>query len=371
MLVETLASLPDLASSGMAEDGSVWAELSDGRLITIPMAKSQDEGAARDTLTIRFPNAPQAELPATQRAYVMNALGSCFTDTSQEIAAWLTSAGYQVMATPPTVEGLKSVRDAAVLFFDSHGALSRPITGTTYTMWTQTLWSLSNDVEYLSDLMAGRMAYTLATEDRNPNGGACSTAWHYSITPAFVSTYMTFVPHSFVFFNGCSGMHPAAQPMRQTFADAGASVFAGWTNPISDGFPPPSCTRQLFDLMLAANVYDSVSPPRRPATLDAAVFYIILKGWHQANSSCITGTGSCLVEFKIDRMASTPEDQLALLLPSIEQITVMRRHMAGQVPAYLLHLSGDFGNAWAPSPSTAARPTCELGGGRGYRPDTA
>ena len=245
LLVETLTGLPDLASSGMAEDGSVWAELSDGRLITIPMAKSRDEGTDRDALTVHFPNAPQDELPATQRAYVMNALGSCFTDTSQEIAAWLTSGGYQVMATPPTVEGLKSVRDAAVLFFDSHGGLARPITGTTYTMWTQTLWSLSNDVAYLSDLMAGRMAYMLATEDRNPNGVGCSTAWHYSITPAFVSTYMTFVPNSFVFFNGCSGMHPAAQPMRQAFAGAGASVFAGWTNPISDGLSA-AVARQLI-----------------------------------------------------------------------------------------------------------------------------
>ena len=342
-MVATLAGLPDLASSGMAEDGSVWAELSDGRLITIPMAKSPDEGAARNALTRHFPTAPQDELPATQRAYVMNALGSCFTDTSQEIGAWLTSAGYQVMATPPTVEGLKSVHDAAVFYFDSHGGLVRPITGTTYTMWTQTLWSLPNDVAYLSDLMAGRMAYMLTTEDRNPSGAGCTTEWHYSITPAFVSTYMTFVPRSFVFFNGCSGMHPAAQPMRQAFAGAGASVFAGWTNPISDGLSA-AVARQLFDLMLAANVYDSVSPPRRPAALHDAVHYIILKGWHQENSSCITGTGSCLVEFQIDRMASTPEDQFALLLPSIEQITVIRRHTAGQVPVYLLHLSGDFGN---------------------------
>jgi hypothetical protein len=72
---------------------------------------------------------------------------------------------------------------------------------------------------------------------------------------------MTFVPRSFVFFNGCSGMHPAAQPMRQAFAGAGASVFAGWTNPISDGLSA-AVARQLFDLMLAENVYDSVSPPR-------------------------------------------------------------------------------------------------------------
>ena len=339
VLVQSIAAIPHMTAAGMADDGAVWGRLSDGRMISIPMSKFDGGKASWSQNLPMTASLVQGRLPAHDRAYVMNALGTCFTDTAPTIAGLLASQNYQIIDTPPTVEGLKTVRDAGVVFFDSHGGLAGEA-GSDYIMWTQTSWNLINDVIYLPELLSNQLVYMLAIHDLESNTGKCQSSWHYSITPSFVAAHMTFAPGSFIFFNGCSGMHHLAEGMRQTFASKGASVFAGWTNPVYDA-QSVRAAYTMFDLMLGTNKFNIVSPLRHPVNLADAQFYLIVQGWHQLNSSCILGTGSCLTEFDIDRMVQSEEDEFSQLAPTILIMHIDRNQTAASGQA--LVLEGEYG----------------------------
>jgi len=153
-LLKYFESNPQFELSGEADDGSVWARFSDGRLVIVPppipeapegeaiLAPSPDpsppavvasshvvamtappdetqEGKAVSMM--RQQAAQQYNLPANDIAIVMSALGTGFADASADVNSWLNQKGYSSRIVDPTVENLKAVRNVGVFYITTHG----------------------------------------------------------------------------------------------------------------------------------------------------------------------------------------------------------------------------------------------------------
>ena len=322
-LTAFILTQPHIAAAGVEEDGSVWGRFSDGRLLIIA-ATPPSTGASQTENFIPAQTAiSPANLPSTDTAYVFNALGTCFQNQAAQISTWLMNQNYTVSPISPTVPELRTVKNAALFYIDTHGGSARTITnGLMYAMWTGTPVTLQWDVTLGNDLFAGRLVYFLAGHNTAaPPATNCISEWHYALTDSFVSTYMTFAPHSFVFFNGCSSASLAAASMQQAFAQAGAAAYAGWTLPVDD--PDANFVAQaLFDGLLAANSLGPPTPPMRPFDLTSLHADLVANGLDHS-TYCSAPNGSCPPNIIIDAILQIidlnvdPADDFSLLAPTI------------------------------------------------------
>lgn len=255
----------------------------------------------------------------------MNALGSCFQSNIGQYSAWLAAQNYTVSPLGPTVSELRTVKDAALFFIDTHGGSGTNIVGRpTYALWTATSVDLQSDINLADNLFAGRLVYFLANHHRaTPPATGCLSAWHYAITPSFVSVYMTFAPRSFVFFNGCSSASAAAASMQQAFAAAGAAMYAGWTWPVQDNVAN-NAAAALFDRLLGVNVALPETPPQRPVDLKSIQKELQWRGL-DASAYCPAPNGTCPPNRPVAAiltfipLATDPAQAFSLLAPTIER----------------------------------------------------
>lgn len=345
-LAGVISTLPHIVDAGVAtEDHSVWAYFSDGRMLTIPVTVPDLSDAARTSTSrsLRSGSPPAQGLPAGDTAYLLDALGTCFRHGLTHVTPWMTANHYAVAPIQPTVQQLKTVHDAAVAVFDTHGGAVNGLNGSTYALWTLSQWSLANDLEFLGDLLNGQLVYMLAHEDIATSGQNCTSEWHYGITAAFVSQHMTFAPRSFVFFNGCSSMSPAAQPMRTAFASKGASRYAGWTAPVDD-YDSYLADLAIFDLMLAANTGGTGTQPLRPFDLDVVFAYLQYEGLDLSGYECGPSHWICPSWLRLAALVSDPTQQFNLLTPTILRAGTRKGTYGTSEPPMVLHIYGQFGS---------------------------
>lgn len=274
---------------------SVWARFDDGRMVMIPNNRFPDttgvasypKGYEPPTQTVQVvaeplpprrneksnleknqsnrlsPTAASYGLPHSVQAAVFSTLGSsCFTLGQPYVNYLIDQGGYwrSPMAYPSPAD-LTTVQNYGFFYIDSHGGVcisrnSIAITG----IWTNTIYSAANDVVFKSQLDADELVYMYAKGD---SLGTCKNQWRYAFTGKFVASYMSFAPNSFVYIGACQSDAPS---LRTGFTTAGASVFAGWTMPVSD----PAANKAgefLVDRMLGANLAvltPKESPKQRP-----------------------------------------------------------------------------------------------------------
>jgi hypothetical protein len=345
-LANFIRALPSMAAAGVAKDGSVWGRFRDGRMLTIPVTLP-DQSAAGLTPSPLPPSSPassQEGLPATDTAYALNAMGSCFPDAATPIASWLTARGYAVAPIQPTVEGLKTVHDAGVLYLDGHGGVAESVKGERYAMWTSTPWALAGDFEFFDDIVAGRLVYMLALNDLDTAGTACVASWHYAITDLFVSNYLTLAPASFVFFNGCSGMSADANVLRQAFAQKGASVYVGWTDPVGD-YSSWVAVQFVFDRLLGANAFRPETPPQRPFYLYSVYQDLVKRHLDSSPSECEDGRVPCLAYLRYERLNGDANQDFYLLAPSLDAVLTRQGVIGRSESPMVLVAFGLFGDA--------------------------
>jgi hypothetical protein len=302
---------PEIEASGIARDGSVWGRFADGRWMIFPvpvepletsdlveppsLLQLASSGAGKVLQAIRpmsnpwtshgeaggSANAPQGGLPESKTAMLLTALDPRrYGSEENTIKRMLEEGGYEVDLDEMTVDWLKAVRGVGVLYLDTHGGMGvdkppenpawTPRPGgeegqnRVYALGTATLYTEESDRLFETDLDLGRLVYFYA--DR---------AWRYGVTGNFVRAYMTLSQGSFVYLGACSSYDA---DMLESFAQAGASVLAGWTYPVL-AVSDVEAAESLFDLLLGnGQVVTESKPLNRPFDYMASWEYLRRNG---------------------------------------------------------------------------------------------
>ena len=128
-----------------------------------------------------------------------------------------------------------------------------------FGLWMSTPWDTTTAAAYQVDYANHSLGLMLAQVDSDANGKPLF-AWHYAITSMFIKTCgWSFSNDSLVVIGGCDGGTTGAQPFRDAFYAAGASVILAW--PYSTSTEGTETT-YLFDRML--DIYSIAPVPPSP-----------------------------------------------------------------------------------------------------------
>lgn len=324
------------------QDGtSVWARFKDGRLLVIPNNRiptgsggmpadgeyqvpdsaippgfvlPKRRFASWDPATsVTAPQMPSAEpayeLPSAIQARIISTLGSpCFTTGKVKARALLADAGYELASSDGTVPGLLAVAGDGVFCIDAHCGKGQDRAGIQGVgcIWTNTLVSAAGDSTYGTMLDSAELVYMWAND---LNGGACSVHERYAFTGKFAAQYMSFAKNSFVFINACTSDNAT---IKAGFTTAGASVYAGWTLPVTDD-PANIASEYLLDRMLGANkssLTATETPLQRP--------FDVTRIWQNMKDNGFETDGSNGSKLIISEL----KDDFELLAPSIATMFV-------------------------------------------------
>lgn len=345
-LVDYMLSRPEFKSAEVSEDGSVWGEFTDSRLVVfvVPMGafgESQDGGDSLGgaSVSARLPFSPvvekgaathrelinlkpvssrsglidsvvthtkAGELPAGKRGVIISAVDTTVYGSQEyTIRDLLEKKNYSVSEVDASIDSLKTINDVDVFYFKTHGSCwDRILVADEHkakiscALMTSTPYSRKNDEMYANDLNNVRLAYMRLEEQ-----------WYYAITDYFVSEYMHFGKNSFVYITACHSHNTA---MHLGFQYAGASVYAGWTNSVRSSIDAKASTA-LFDLLLGTNHVVKSEPPHRPFDYASIAVYLADKGYDTSVDK----------EGNISKLKITPlSGDFAILAPSIRNMEV-------------------------------------------------
>ncbi len=269
-MLDWIKGRSEFSKSGITDEGDVWAYYTDGQLFLVPtnvdfaasvpgMPKLKYEHRVERALEL--PSTLNARLAAVRNQNILTLINS-FGD-------WLTSAGYNVaVAHELTVEGFKEVNGShSVVYLDTHGIRLAPNSeynpGATHRFLLSTNTYATRTVleTYKEELRTGSLVQVSAFFGTvSPGGFIVRAKPALMITAKFVRENMRFAQDSFVFVNACSSY---STDFRDACFDVGASVYAGWSQPVFDEDALGVAIR-LFDRMLGGN-RDHPPTPKRSA----------------------------------------------------------------------------------------------------------
>lgn len=305
-LIEYMTSLKGIQSAGSTEDGSVWGQFADGRMLILAVPPPQPSGEQNEDHSSFLPrkpsprNQPQpkgekkwhlvddshqlwsppgrlasssaggADLPGSSTAVVVSALPLSAGGEWGTIAGYLREKNYDVNNSTPTVRFLKNqVKNVGVFYFATHGGSGRPASGGNsgssaggsaenglYALETATDFSSENEASFADDLDRLRLVYF--------NTKGSKREWRYGITNRFVERYMSFSENSFVFIGACSSFN---EGMIQSFSRSNTSLYAGWTAPVGGmnaSFTPMAVFQLLLGVEGHLEVLEETAHPFRP-----------------------------------------------------------------------------------------------------------
>jgi len=276
---------PEFADGGVTASGDVWAQFVDGGILVIasdlddpdPGLLAATAPPAQPALAApplaaptRRPRAALLDLPGSGDVFLGTSLGTHYQGYLPTIAQMFTDRNDTVLGSDTaSVDALTSFSNLAVLYLNTHGVvLSRPGMTPTYVINTSTYRARdgSTDARYRADIADGSLLWFLARSWDDVGGNpVASRHTTYAITPAFVRKHWSgkFASNALVFVNSCNGASAAGAAFRQAVLDAGATVYAGWSERVR-GSDAVDTAAYLFDRLLGANVFLPESPPQRP-----------------------------------------------------------------------------------------------------------
>lgn len=319
-VAQRLATDPAIAKFGVNPDGSVWARFTDGRPLVVALnhplpddvatglkaAGTQSPRQAGDSTEVSGASgtSPQAQssnvakaairsqtedapsIPHGDRVYLFNNYGPSL-EVDQHLSlldGWLAEGGYRVInagdAQRGTIENLRFVTDAAVVYINGRGAVGY-LAGESegaperevYALGTLTLRADdgSTDGQYESELLSGAVGYISSpTVILLPGTGqrfGRASFHHYFISSFMIRQRWNFVPGAQVYLDSDSGLFK--NEFAQACIDKGAAVFFGWSGDIR--LPDALETSQYYfsRALGATGSYDGArvheeSPPQRP-----------------------------------------------------------------------------------------------------------
>jgi len=357
-LASFLNSQPGIDTAGVIDSVSVWAWFTDGRILLVPNNRPST-GPALDAgdwpesslgtvippdfviperrftdweVTAELNRAPadpaadDPELPFSIQARVISTLStSCFTTGAPLIRTLLEDHGYVTVPSTGSVPALLNVSGDGVFYMDAHGGMGADNdTNQFLAVWTATPYSPDNDSIFAGMLRRDELVYMYCS-DRDPSTGTCIEHFRYAYTAKFVAQYMSFVPNSLVIIAACQT--DSLPSLRQGFAAAGASVFAGWSRTVRD-FPANRGGEFLLDRTLGANsskLTPKETPPQRPFNVDLV--------WQDMKNRGFDTDPNNQAKLRVRHLG----DNFGILAPSIRYMFVIENSDS-------FFVTGDFGS---------------------------
>jgi Calx-beta domain len=265
-LLNFIQSRPEFAEAGISTDSCVWATYTDGVQLIVINNRNADRTrspspAPRLSVAQSVSANPQPEnLPDSTKARLLFALDGIFRNPVPDIRTWMNEANYlQPSGEGAKVPALKTVGGDGVFFFEGHGGTRDKSGDPGFSLSTATEMTPANDRALEADLYESTDPASLGRVRLNymvvDNGlfGSFSAKAVYGITSEFIRFYWgRFSPNSFVFINACSSASPKASGFAFAIKEKGASVYAGWTQPVTNLVIYDSA-QFVFDRLLGAN----------------------------------------------------------------------------------------------------------------------
>lgn len=304
-----METMPVFTEAG-AEEGAVWGKFKDGRYFVfsdvwpvVPRAQSaalqrnapvspepkqptsllkgspQLQGPAQLRASASLASGP--ELPGSNKAVLLSLddpADEAFVygkGTINRIRASLQSRGWAVNAALPaangnslTVEALKSVSGASVVYLNTHTAVFGP-TGwfesgrKSFSIMTDTKASDENEILYKADLDDGSLIYHRKRDLNDPRGMP-----RYAATPVFIRKHLRLAQNSLAVLMSCNAGTEQGNEVVSALQDAGAGTIIAW-----DGYANArgfATVETLFDRMAGTNqtipLFEGgqISPPAVP-----------------------------------------------------------------------------------------------------------
>lgn len=259
----------DFAQTGQASDGTLWARFSDNSYYLFNDRDLPDSdysappvGPKFGASTGRSSFQSRGDVPLAdgKTALLFDCFNGFLGEPNDKIAGLLTKRGYTVQNMDATLENLRTVNNATVLYVSSHGGKAETYLhpGEFWSMWTDTEATAANDATYIDDLTSGRLVVFEAATGFGALGYK-QMQRHYAITADWVKHYgWSFTKHSVAFMNFCwsdaGGMTKALKSIAQP-----AGLTLGWSNAAE----PNHAWRSglyFFDRCLGTALKDSTLP---------------------------------------------------------------------------------------------------------------
>lgn len=269
-MLDWIKGRPEFTKSGLADEGDIWALYTDGQLFLVP--NNRDFSAADMGQPAGPPRAKQddrtektLELPSTLNARIASVYGQNITSHVDVLGGWLSDAGYNVaLSHDLNVEGFRSINGShTIVYFDTHGVRLSPNSDYNpgafhkFLLSTNTYLTKTALATYQDEIRSGALIPLPAFFGFVTPGGLVVRAKPtLFITAKFVRDNMKFAADSFVFVNACSSY---STDFRDACFEAGASVYAGWSQTVANGDATNVASR-LFDRMLGGNRYQPPTP---------------------------------------------------------------------------------------------------------------
>lgn len=391
-LAETMKAMSHF-SQVEAGDGVVYARFTDGEFLVVmnnrptsydpdleARVKAADPGAKRpsasptsgamlkDDFSPRSAEEKMTLAPESNKAILINAMGTDYCDLTPKLEKWLDGANYAVTKLDGTVESLRTgVKDAGVLYYSGHGAVVPPWAFSAdvpplvegferhFGLWTRTPCTLDNFPTYRQEVKNGYLIYGICPTDRiegnledceDREGAVQRSESHYVITEYFMDKYWRCSEGSLVYMDACHGSQSdSLMPTLFTQGDINASAFVGWSAGVLDRWSTPSAY-YFFDRLLGANEFWPLFPAQRPYSLNTVLTKMAIVsrvGLPLPLSQSKSFKGLYLVdtsvpEYVADLVVDFADDvQDIMLRPAIRGLTMFEG-------AKRIVLEGDFGH---------------------------
>jgi hypothetical protein len=327
-MVSFLATRPEFEAYGISDDNdSVWARFTDGRLLIIfdPGTPESDSDVPMQDLGVPQASPAGSGLPENKDVFIYSALNYPWPNPAPQIAGMLEKNGYinKGKVGQVQVSDLRNIKDAAVLYINSHGRKGLVKYGDwVYAILTNTPVDLESDVNAgrSSDWGAQRLAYMLKRWEFSV---------YYGVTAKFFKDYATFGKNGFAFIDGCRSDETTG--FKQVFVDKNV-VYAGWNNSVGEACAT-DIARYVFDRLLGANEVKPETPPQRPFDYEAVMWELRKEDANWCNCPSKYGP-ECKAQLII-----TPEEDgnFQILAPSLYYLDMLEFQDR-------LGLSGIFGD---------------------------
>lgn len=289
-----LKSRPELHDVKVV-DGVVWAKYAGGERYAVVVNRLV-EAAPDDTLgpdsapfvdppgtpRPRMPGATLPEfkpgsaaartrLPAVRTARLINCMGTWFKNPLPIIQRWLETSGYSCSVTNGSVEDMRNITGAGVLYVGSHGGADADL----FALWTTTKATDDTLRTYHDELHANKLIQMTAAVDRIPPtipGGraTASVETHLGVTHEFIKAHWRLADNALVVIDACYGYSPFIRDACLN-NDIKAGAYFGWDRPVLDGCSTSSALF-FFDRVLGMNEFGPFrDPPQRPYPAESVV----------------------------------------------------------------------------------------------------
>lgn len=272
-LASFVSSHAEFIGVGVVKDTSVWARFRDGRLLFIinnrppatdeeleqverlistastAGASSSGEAALASAAVSLSRPAPHAitravrptGLPESRNAVLFQATGVGLSAPAfARLAPAFRARGYQVQGGEAGLFELMAVKelgdDIGVFYIDTHGVSVEGVIP--FALLTSTPVDSENHGRLRDNFARGEVAYVVTGPKIRPKrpGIVVTPKPLYCVLPPFVPAYWKFGRNSLVYVDVCDSASPDAATFIERCAEAGASVYMGWTDTVDDAW---------------------------------------------------------------------------------------------------------------------------------------